>query len=93
MPHGPARLGPMRFCMSEMTLRSNQTMNITRDQQEGEGDDDLDDDDEHDAEVDAVGEQRVASGEQPRSRTVSIRMSVTGWRGVDEVGGADGRAG
>ena len=28
-PNGPARLGPMRFCMSEMTLRSNQTMKIT----------------------------------------------------------------
>ena len=28
-PHGPARLGPMRFCMSEMTLRSNQTMRST----------------------------------------------------------------
>ena len=27
-PKGPARLGPMRFCMSEMTLRSNQTMNM-----------------------------------------------------------------
>ena len=23
-PQGPARLGPMRLCMSEMTLRSNQ---------------------------------------------------------------------
>ena len=28
MPHGPARLGPMRCCMSEMILRSNQTMNM-----------------------------------------------------------------
>ena len=23
-PHGPARFGPTRLCMSEMTLRSNQ---------------------------------------------------------------------
>ena len=29
IPHGPARSGPIRFCMSEMTLRSNHTMNIT----------------------------------------------------------------
>ena len=29
MPKGPARLGPMRLCMSEMTLRSNQIINMT----------------------------------------------------------------
>ena len=29
MPHGPAKLGPIRFCMSEMTLRRNQILNIT----------------------------------------------------------------
>ena len=29
MPKGPARLGPMRLCMSEMTLRSNQIMSMT----------------------------------------------------------------
>ena len=28
-PHGPAMFGPMRFCMSLMSLRSNQIMNIT----------------------------------------------------------------
>jgi len=28
-PKGPARLGPMRACMSEMTLRSNQIIIIT----------------------------------------------------------------
>ena len=28
-PKGPARLGPMRLCMSEMTLRSNQIIRIT----------------------------------------------------------------
>ena len=28
-PNGPARLGPMRFCMSPMILRSNQIMNMT----------------------------------------------------------------
>ena len=28
-PHGPARLGPIRLCMSEMTLRSNQIMSMT----------------------------------------------------------------
>ena len=28
-PKGPARLGPMRACMSEMTLRSNQIINMT----------------------------------------------------------------
>ena len=28
IPHGPARFGPMRFCMSPMTLRSNHTINI-----------------------------------------------------------------
>ena len=28
-PKGPARLGPMRFCMSAMILRSNQTIRIT----------------------------------------------------------------
>ena len=29
IPKGPARLGPMRLCMSEITLRSNQIMSIT----------------------------------------------------------------
>ncbi len=29
MPKGPARLGPIRLCMSEMTLRSNQIISIT----------------------------------------------------------------
>ena len=29
MPKGPARLGPMRLCMSEMTLRSNQIISMT----------------------------------------------------------------
>ena len=29
MPKGPARLGPMRLCMSEITLRSNQIINMT----------------------------------------------------------------
>ena len=29
MPKGPARFGPIRFCMSEMTLRSNQIINMT----------------------------------------------------------------
>ncbi len=28
-PHGPARLGPTRACMSEITLRSNQIMSMT----------------------------------------------------------------
>jgi hypothetical protein len=28
MPNGPARAGPMRFCMSPMTLRSNHTINM-----------------------------------------------------------------
>ena len=28
MPNGPAGLGPMRFCMSAMTLRSNQIISI-----------------------------------------------------------------
>ena len=28
-PHGPARLGPMRACMSEITLRSNQIISMT----------------------------------------------------------------
>ena len=27
-PNGPALLGPTRFCMPAITLRSNQTMNI-----------------------------------------------------------------
>ena len=35
-PKGPARLGPIRFCMSEMTLRSNQIISITRDEQHAE---------------------------------------------------------
>ena len=29
MPKGPARLGPIRLCMSEMTLRSNQIISMT----------------------------------------------------------------
>ncbi len=29
MPNGPARLGPIRLCMSEMTLRSNQIISMT----------------------------------------------------------------
>ena len=29
MPNGPARLGPIRLCMSEITLRSNQIISIT----------------------------------------------------------------
>ena len=28
-PNGPARFGPIRSCMSEITLRSNQIINIT----------------------------------------------------------------
>jgi hypothetical protein len=28
-PYGPARLGPIRLCMSLMTLRSNQIINMT----------------------------------------------------------------
>ena len=28
-PQGPARLGPMRLCMSEITLRSNQIISMT----------------------------------------------------------------
>ena len=29
IPKGPARLGPIRLCMSEITLRSNQIINMT----------------------------------------------------------------
>ena len=29
IPNGPARFGPIRLCMSEITLRSNQIMSIT----------------------------------------------------------------
>ena len=29
MPNGPATAGPMRFCMSLMSLRSNQIMSVT----------------------------------------------------------------
>ena len=29
MPNGPARLGPIRLCMSEITLRSNQIISMT----------------------------------------------------------------
>ena len=29
IPNGPARLGPIRLCMSEMTLRSNQIISMT----------------------------------------------------------------
>ena len=29
IPNGPARLGPIRLCMSEITLRSNQIISIT----------------------------------------------------------------
>ena len=29
MPHGPASAGPMRFCMSPMSLRSNQIISMT----------------------------------------------------------------
>ena len=29
MPHGPARSGPMRLCMSEIALRSNQIIIVT----------------------------------------------------------------
>ncbi len=29
MPKGPARLGPIRLCMSEITFRSNQIMSMT----------------------------------------------------------------
>ena len=29
MPKGPARFGPMRLCMSEITLRSNQIISMT----------------------------------------------------------------
>ncbi len=28
MPNGPALLGPIRFCIPAMTLRSNHTMNM-----------------------------------------------------------------
>ena len=28
MPNGPARFGPIRFCMPAITLRSNHTMNM-----------------------------------------------------------------
>ncbi len=70
MPHGPARFGPMRFCMSLMSLRSNQIMNMHGHQQEGEGNTDLDEHDQHVGQVDAVGEQRV---HQASPATVSTR--------------------
>ena len=38
MPHGPASDGPMRLCMSLMSLRSNQIINMVSDQQQHEGD-------------------------------------------------------
>ena len=41
IPNGPALLGPMRFCMPAMTLRSNQTMNIVATQADDEDHDDL----------------------------------------------------
>ena len=56
IPKGPARFGPIRFCMSEMTLRSNQIVSMTDDEKRAEDDQHLDDDDDDRPEIDAVGE-------------------------------------
>ena len=76
----PARSGPIRFCMSEMILRSNQIMSSTRRPAAStKVIDRLDEDDQHDAAVDVARQQRIG-GERARSvdhETVSIRMSVT----------------
>ena len=66
MPHGPARFGPMRFCMSPMTLRSNQIINMVATSSSTNDDDDLDDDDERRRRpvVDRFDEERIAHGQR-----------------------------
>ena len=59
-PQGPARFGPMRLCMSEITLRSNQIIMAVADQQHHEGHQHLDDEDDPDLPVEPLGEERVA---------------------------------
>ena len=60
-PHGPAMFGPTRFCMSAMSLRSNQIISITPTSSSDEREHDLERDDQHDREVDVALQQRIAA--------------------------------
>ena len=85
IPKGPARLGPIRLCMSEITLRSNQIINMTDTIKNAEDDQHLDEHDEEDRPAHAVGVEGIPGGQQrvdhrrQRAHGVSIRTSTTGW--------------
>ena len=58
-PNGPARLGPMRFCMSPMILRSNQIISIVATSRNTNVITTLTSTMSDDREVDLAGEERV----------------------------------
>ena len=91
MPKGPARLGPIRLCMSEMTLRSNQIINMTDTIRTPKTTSTLTTTMSSTAQPTPFDVEGVAGGEQgvqggQRAHGVSIRTSTTRRRRVDEVG-------
>ena len=71
-PNGPARFGPMRFCMSPTSLRSNQIISIVATSSSTKTMTTLTSDDEHDGQVDgsdrAAGRRRTSMVSSPPSR-------------------------
>ena len=90
MPNGPALFGPMRFCMSAMTLRSNQTINIVPTRPTTKIDDDLE---QHDAATSPSVRSPIEQRVEGEHQSVSIRTSVTGAVRIDELADARRRAG
>ena len=68
--------GPMRFCMSPTTLRSNQIMSMVATSRNGEDQHDLEQHDQHDGEVDVAAEERghLRTSGSPPDRTDRTRV-------------------
>ncbi len=83
-PNGPALLGPMRFCMPAITLRSNHTMNIVPTRADDEDDDHLEHDDQQRRPERCAG-RATDRGRAARSQPLQANVGDTRG-GVDRIG-------
>ncbi len=76
-PKGPQRCGPMRLCMSEMALRSNQIIKMTALSKHREGHHQAHDENDPDREIQSVRVERV--DRRPGHRASNAISAVSAW--------------